>query len=157
MIEAAAACIRHSAAMRPQMGKVIIQHKMMTMLNVRGISSTCIVLLVLWNIFVQVVRVLDILTDVDLNNGVKPGQSEIFNVAETAEIRLLQRMAFGSHVFSSGYSQSDWSHQSDIWKGLFSGLLLFVSFSSPRSYSLAKMRPSLWFILLFFLCCCLYL
>ncbi|CAL9122081.1 unnamed protein product [Musa acuminata var. zebrina] len=82
MIEAAAACIRHSAAMRPQMGKVV--------------------------------RVLDILTDVDLNNGVKPGQSEIFNVAETAEIRLLQRMAFGSHVFSSGYSQSDWSHQSDI-------------------------------------------
>ncbi|KAJ8479533.1 hypothetical protein OPV22_023260 [Ensete ventricosum] len=56
MIEAAAACIRHSAAMRPQMGKVV--------------------------------RVLDILTDVDLNNGVKPGQSEIFNVAETAEIRL---------------------------------------------------------------------
>ncbi|CAL9199340.1 proline-rich receptor-like protein kinase PERK8 [Musa acuminata AAA Group] len=82
MIEVAAACIRHSAAMRPQMGKVV--------------------------------RVLDILTDVDLNNGVKPGQSEIFNVAETAEIRLLRRMAFGSHVFSSGYSQSDWSHQSDI-------------------------------------------
>ncbi|WOL02910.1 proline-rich receptor-like protein kinase PERK8 [Canna indica] len=82
MIEAAAACIRHSAAMRPQMGKVV--------------------------------RVLDALADVDLNNGVRPGQSEMFNVADSAELRLFQRMAFGSHVFSPEYSHSSWSNQSDL-------------------------------------------
>ncbi|RLM54162.1 hypothetical protein C2845_PM10G08820 [Panicum miliaceum] len=72
-IEAAAACIRHSAARRPKMG--------------------------------QVVRVLDSLTDVDLSNGVQPGKSQMFNVANTADIRQFQRMAFGSQDFSSEYSQ----------------------------------------------------
>ncbi|RLN11715.1 hypothetical protein C2845_PM09G09750 [Panicum miliaceum] len=73
VIEAAAACIRHSAARRPKMG--------------------------------QVVRVLDSLTDVDLSNGVQPGKSQMFNVANTADIRQFQRMAFGSQDFSSEYSQ----------------------------------------------------
>ncbi|KAF8779285.1 hypothetical protein HU200_002966 [Digitaria exilis] len=74
VIEAAAACIRHSAARRPKMG--------------------------------QVVRVLDSLTDVDLSNGVQPGKSQMFNVANTADIRQFQRMAFGSQDFSSEYNQS---------------------------------------------------
>ncbi|XP_066370426.1 proline-rich receptor-like protein kinase PERK8 [Miscanthus floridulus] len=74
VIEAAAACIRHSAARRPKMG--------------------------------QIVRVLDSLTDVDLSNGVQPGKSQMFNVANTADIRQFQRMAFGSQDFSSDYSQS---------------------------------------------------
>ncbi|XP_062232822.1 proline-rich receptor-like protein kinase PERK8 [Phragmites australis] len=74
VIEAAAACIRHSAARRPKMG--------------------------------QVVRVLDSLTDVDLSNGVQPGKSQMFNVANTADIRQFQRMAFGSQDFSSEYSHS---------------------------------------------------
>ncbi|KAL5200504.1 hypothetical protein ABZP36_021707 [Zizania latifolia] len=74
VIEAAAACIRHSSARRPKMG--------------------------------QVVRVLDSLTDVDLSNGVPPGKSQMFNVANTADIRQFQRMAFGSQDFSSEYSQS---------------------------------------------------
>ncbi|KAJ8465428.1 hypothetical protein OPV22_027980 [Ensete ventricosum] len=82
MIEAAGACTRHSAAMRPRMGKVV--------------------------------RVLDSLSDVDLHNGVKPGQSEVFNVGRTADIRLFQRLAFGSQEFSSEYSQSNWSRQSDL-------------------------------------------
>ncbi|WVZ81037.1 hypothetical protein U9M48_028464, partial [Paspalum notatum var. saurae] len=69
VIEAAAACIRHSAARRPKMG--------------------------------QVVRVLDSLTDVDLSNGVQPGKSQMFNVANTADIMQFQRMAFGSQDFSS--------------------------------------------------------
>ncbi|KAJ1259374.1 hypothetical protein BS78_10G149600 [Paspalum vaginatum] len=69
VIEAAAACIRHSAARRPKMG--------------------------------QVVRVLDCLTDVDLSNGVQPGKSQMFNIANTADIRQFQRMAFGSQDFSS--------------------------------------------------------
>lgn len=80
MIEAAAACIRHSASRRPKMS--------------------------------QVVRVLDTLADVDLTNGVQPGKSEMFNVANTAEIRMFQRMAFGSQDFTTDFSQSSWSSQS---------------------------------------------
>ncbi|KAJ1282948.1 hypothetical protein BS78_03G089900 [Paspalum vaginatum] len=80
MIEAAAACIRHSASRRPRMS--------------------------------QVVRVLDSLADVDLTNGVQPGKSEMFNVANTAEIRLFQRMAFGSQDFTTDFSHSSWNSQS---------------------------------------------
>ncbi|XP_078148800.1 uncharacterized protein LOC144544237 isoform X2 [Carex rostrata] len=50
----------------------------------------------------QVVRALDILTDeVDISNGVQPGKSQMFNVANTADIKLFQKMAFGSQDFSS--------------------------------------------------------
>ncbi|XP_042462175.1 proline-rich receptor-like protein kinase PERK9 isoform X2 [Zingiber officinale] len=82
LIEAAAACIRHSATMRPSMGKVV--------------------------------RLLDALTDLDLNNGVKPGQSGIFNALESGDIRLFQRMAFGTQVSSPDYSQSSLSNQSEL-------------------------------------------
>ncbi|XP_072999515.1 proline-rich receptor-like protein kinase PERK8 [Typha latifolia] len=74
MIEAAAACVRHSASRRPRMS--------------------------------QVVRVLDSLAEIDITNGVQPGKSELFNVADTAEIRLFQRMAFGSQDYSCDFSQS---------------------------------------------------
>ncbi|KAG8046139.1 hypothetical protein GUJ93_ZPchr0008g11498 [Zizania palustris] len=80
MIEAAAACIRHSASRRPRMS--------------------------------QVVRVLDSLADMDLTNGVQPGKSEMFSVANTAEIRLFQRMAFGSQDFTTDFSQSSWDSRS---------------------------------------------
>ncbi|KAL6627564.1 hypothetical protein ACP70R_031290 [Stipagrostis hirtigluma subsp. patula] len=80
MIEAAAACIRHSASRRPRMS--------------------------------QVVRALDSLADVDLTNGVQPGKSELFNVANTAEIRMFQRMAFGSQDFTTDFSHSSWDSQS---------------------------------------------
>ncbi|XP_065854622.1 proline-rich receptor-like protein kinase PERK8 [Euphorbia lathyris] len=81
MIEAAAACVRHSAAKRPRMS--------------------------------QVVRALDSLDESsDLSNGMKPGQSEIFNSREqSAQIRMFQRMAFGSQDYSSDFfdnSQSSW-------------------------------------------------
>ncbi|KAM0885232.1 hypothetical protein ACQ4PT_030468 [Festuca glaucescens] len=82
MIEAAAACIRHSASRRPRMS--------------------------------QVVRALDSLADIDLNNGVQPGKSEMFNAPNTAEIRLFQRMAFGSQDYTTDFTQSSsWnsSHQ----------------------------------------------
>lgn len=74
MIEAAAACIRHLAPKRPRMS--------------------------------QVVRALDSIVDftTDLSNGMKPGQSEIFDSREqSAQIRLFQRMAFGSQDYSSEY------------------------------------------------------
>ncbi|KAG9450024.1 hypothetical protein H6P81_009989 [Aristolochia fimbriata] len=76
IIEAAAACIRHSASMRPRMG--------------------------------QVVRALDSMADIsDLSNGLRPGQSELFNsVQQSAEIRMFQRMAFGSQDYSIDFSQT---------------------------------------------------
>ncbi|TVU18440.1 hypothetical protein EJB05_34541 [Eragrostis curvula] len=80
MIEAAAACIRHSASRRPRMS--------------------------------QVVRVLDSLADIDLTNGVQPGQSELFNVANTAEIRMFKRMVAGAQDDSSDLSQYGWSSHS---------------------------------------------
>ncbi|KAK3222684.1 hypothetical protein Dsin_009709 [Dipteronia sinensis] len=72
MIEAAAACVRHSAAKRPRMG--------------------------------QVVRAFDTLAASDLSNGMKVGESEIFNSAQqSAEIRWFQRMAFGSQNYSTDF------------------------------------------------------
>ncbi|TXG57861.1 hypothetical protein EZV62_015690 [Acer yangbiense] len=82
MIEAAAACVRHSGAKRPRMS--------------------------------QVVRALDSLDESsDLTNGIKPGQSGIFNSEQhSAQIRMFQRMAFGSQEYSSDFlnqSQSSWA------------------------------------------------
>nr|GMC97175.1 proline-rich receptor-like protein kinase PERK8 [Ipomoea batatas] len=73
MIEAAAACVRHLAAKRPRMSLVV--------------------------------RALDSMDDLtDLSNGMKPGQSEVFNSREhSAQIRLFQRMAFGSQDLSSDF------------------------------------------------------
>ncbi|KZV24993.1 hypothetical protein F511_01963 [Dorcoceras hygrometricum] len=81
MIEAAAACVRHLAAKRPRMS--------------------------------QIVRALDSMEELaDLNNGMKPGQSGIYNSREhSAQIRMFQRMAFGSQDLSSDFyshSQSSW-------------------------------------------------
>lgn len=82
LIEAAAACIRHLAPKRPRMS--------------------------------QVVRALDSIVEftTDLSNGMKPGQSEIYDSREqSAQIRLFQRMAFGSQDYSSEYfnnTQSTW-------------------------------------------------
>ncbi|XP_011021182.1 PREDICTED: proline-rich receptor-like protein kinase PERK8 [Populus euphratica] len=81
MIEAAAACVRHSAAKRPRMS--------------------------------QVVRALDLLDESsDLSNGMKPGQSEIFDSRQhSAQIRMFQRLAFGSQDYSSDFfdhTQSSW-------------------------------------------------
>lgn len=81
MIEAAAACIRHSATKRPRMS--------------------------------QVVRALDSLDELsDLSNGMRPGQSEIYNSREqSAQIRMFRRMAFGSQDHSTDFfdrTHSSW-------------------------------------------------
>ncbi|KAM0915933.1 hypothetical protein ACQ4PT_010504 [Festuca glaucescens] len=60
----------------------------------------------------QVVRVLDSLADIDLTNGVQPGQSELFNVANTADIRMFQQMVQGKQDDSSGFSQYSWISRS---------------------------------------------
>ncbi|XP_039143359.1 proline-rich receptor-like protein kinase PERK8 [Dioscorea cayenensis subsp. rotundata] len=78
MIEAAAACTRHSAGMRPQMG--------------------------------QVMRALDNLGEANLNNGVIPGQSGMFDSGlHSADIRMFQRMAFGGQEYSSDFSRTSWN------------------------------------------------
>ena len=61
----------------------------------------------------QVVRALDSLDELaDLNNGMKPGQSSVFDSAQqSAQIRMFRRMAFGSQDYSSSFfndSQSSW-------------------------------------------------
>ncbi|CAI9276151.1 unnamed protein product [Lactuca saligna] len=72
MIEAAAACVRHSAAKRPRMG--------------------------------QIVRAFESMETEDLSNGMRVGESEIFNSAQqSAEIRLFNRMAFGSQNYSTDF------------------------------------------------------
>ncbi|XP_019056636.1 PREDICTED: proline-rich receptor-like protein kinase PERK9 [Tarenaya hassleriana] len=81
MIEAAAACVRHSAIKRPRMG--------------------------------QIVRAFDSLAAVDLTNGMKVGESEIFNSAQqSAEIRLFRRMAFGSQNYSTDFLTHSGSYSS---------------------------------------------
>ncbi|XP_022772049.1 proline-rich receptor-like protein kinase PERK8 isoform X2 [Durio zibethinus] len=83
MIEAAAVCVRHSAAKRPKMS--------------------------------QVVRALDSLDESsDLTNGMRPGQSEVFDSAQpSAQIRMFQRLAFVSQDYSSNF----FSHTQSSWKG----------------------------------------
>ncbi|XP_042417945.1 proline-rich receptor-like protein kinase PERK8 [Zingiber officinale] len=53
----------------------------------------------------QVVRALDGLTDFDINNGVPPGQSDSFNSPKSEEIRMFQRMGFGSEDYNSDHSR----------------------------------------------------
>jgi hypothetical protein len=60
-----------------------------------------------------VVRALDLLDESsDLSNGMKPGQSEIFDSRQhSAQIRMFQRLAFGNQDYSSGFfdrTQSSW-------------------------------------------------
>ncbi|CAI9785332.1 unnamed protein product [Fraxinus pennsylvanica] len=81
IVEAAAVCVRHSAAKRPKMG--------------------------------QVVRVFDSMATSDLTNGMKVGESAIFNSAQqSAEIRLFRRMAFGSQNYSTDFFSQNSSRMS---------------------------------------------
>nr|POF27037.1 proline-rich receptor-like protein kinase perk10 [Quercus suber] len=61
----------------------------------------------------QVVRAFDGLATSDLTNGMRVGESEVYNSAQqSAEIRLFQRMAFGSQEYSTDFfSQSSLNSQ----------------------------------------------
>ncbi|XP_051146110.1 proline-rich receptor-like protein kinase PERK9 [Andrographis paniculata] len=75
LIEAAAACVRHSAIKRPKMG--------------------------------QVVRAFDQMGTSDLTNGMRLGESEMFNATQRSdEFRWFRRMAFGSQNYSTNFFQS---------------------------------------------------
>jgi len=72
----------------------------------------------------QVVRALDSLDEfTDLNNGMKPGQSSVFDSAQqSAQIRMFRRMAFGSQDSSSFFneSQSSWRSRDHNSNTMFS-------------------------------------
>ena len=52
----------------------------------------------------QVVRAFDSLAMSDLTNGMRVGESEVFNSAQQSEeIRWFRRMAFGSQNYSTDY------------------------------------------------------
>ncbi|XWS46438.1 hypothetical protein CRYUN_Cryun14cG0066800 [Craigia yunnanensis] len=70
----------------------------------------------------QVGRALDSLDESsDLTNGIKPGQSEVFDSAQqSAQIRLFQSLAFDSQDYSSSFfnhTQSSWRSQEDGSQG----------------------------------------
>ncbi|XP_022759348.1 proline-rich receptor-like protein kinase PERK8 [Durio zibethinus] len=70
----------------------------------------------------QVVRALDSLDESsDLTNGMRPGQSEVFDSAQqSAQIRMFRRLAFGSQDYSSSFfehTQSSWRSQEDGSQG----------------------------------------
>lgn len=58
-------------------------------------------------------RALDSMTNSDLTNGMRVGESQMFNCAQnSAEISLFRRMAFGSQDYSTGFfDQSNWSNE----------------------------------------------
>lgn len=66
----------------------------------------------------QVVRAFDGLATSDLTNGMRVGESEVYNSAQqSAEIRLFQRMAFGSQEYSTDFfSQSSLNSQQAMVK-----------------------------------------
>lgn len=52
----------------------------------------------------QIVRALESLSAEDLTNGMRLGESEVFDSAQqSAEIRLFRRMAFGSQNYSTDF------------------------------------------------------
>lgn len=64
----------------------------------------------------QVVRAFDGLATSDLTNGMRVGESEVFDSAQqSAEIRLFRRMAFGSQDFSTDFfSQTSLNSKEDM-------------------------------------------
>jgi len=93
MVEVAAACVRHSSARRPRMGQVMNERE----------AESSVLCFCLSNIYqfleyiCQVVRAFDGLATCDLSNGVRVGDS----TQQSAEIRLLRRIAFGNQDYNS--------------------------------------------------------
>lgn len=106
LVEVAAACVRHSSARRPRMGQVIIMKVKESLLLCYWMSNIYIYIYTNFQTLCslnhhhicQVVRAFDGLAMCDLSNGMRVGDS----TQQSAEIRLLRRMAFGynSEFFS---------------------------------------------------------
>lgn len=62
----------------------------------------------------QIMRAFDNMSASDLTNGMKVGESTIYNSADqSAEIRLFRRMAFGSPDFSSDFFSQGTQHSGE--------------------------------------------
>lgn len=63
----------------------------------------------------QIVRAFESMESADLSNGMRVGESEIYNSAQqSAEIRLFRRMAFGSQDYSTDFfTQGSYGHNSN--------------------------------------------
>lgn len=63
----------------------------------------------------KVLRAFDGMATSDLTNGMRLGESEIFNMdRESEEIRLFRKMAFGSQNFSTSFfNQDSWSGEAN--------------------------------------------
>lgn len=107
LIEVAAACVRHSSSKRPQMGQVkflfyYFLDSVVVFFSEKVTEHSC---------SSQVVRAFDAMANSDLTNGMRVGESEIFNSAQQSEeIRLFRRMAFGIQDYSTDF----FSHSSSI-------------------------------------------
>lgn len=75
--------------------------------TVDGLKYFLLVIYFLLVCISQVVRALDsIVEESDLSNGMNVGQSQVYDSAEqSAQIRMFQKLAFGSQIFSSEYSR----------------------------------------------------
>lgn len=63
----------------------------------------------------QIVRAFEFVGESDLSNGMKVGQSNLFYSAQqSAEIRLFQRMAFGSQDYSTDFSETSWRDEREL-------------------------------------------
>lgn len=64
---------------------------------------------------VQIVRAFEFVGESDLSNGMKVGQSNLFYSAQqSAEIRLFQRMAFGSQDYGTDFSETGWRDEREL-------------------------------------------
>lgn len=115
MIEAAAACVRHSAAKRPRMGQVnFMNSSRLHIFYPSGVDNDK-KLAINVPCFTQVVRFFDSLIAADITNGMQMGQSQVYNSAEhSAEIKLFRKMAFGSHNYNSDFFSDESQLHDDI-------------------------------------------
>lgn len=99
MIEAAAACVRNSAAKRPRMGQVDSSSLLLFL------SLFCFPRETYFSSNWQIVRAFGSFSDSDLTNGMSLGKSTAFDSAQQSlEIRALRRMQFVSQWYSREYS-----------------------------------------------------
>lgn len=106
MIEVAAACVRHSAAKRPRMGQVnsgYCKNGKMFFLIINQQMHKLLTWFFLNYYVSQVVRAFDSLGGSDLTNGMRLGESEVFDAQQSEEIRLFRRMAFGNQDYSTDF------------------------------------------------------
>ena len=124
MIEAAAACVRHSAPKRPRMVQVILLNKLHFALS----SFAFFIQYTYFHSHFQVARALDCEAEMsDLSNGVKYGQSTIYDSGQyNQDIMKFRRMALGGDsseydTYSGEFNSREVSGHQSSWNTLRDG------------------------------------